>query len=125
MLEKRTPALAGAGAAGCQPGGDSLQLTENLSETLERIAADDRRWFKRHPRKRWRIRPPLPGEYPCGPVMAVRQVAPGARLRFAMFTDVLPGLTDRGLEYFIRAVIPPDHARLIDQLKAALARMAE
>lgn len=35
-----------------------------FGEQLERIAANDRRWFERHPKRRWRIRPPLPGKYP-------------------------------------------------------------
>ena len=119
MLEKRTPALAGTGAADGHVTGDVLQHTEIDAKALERIAADDRLWFQRHPRKRWRIRPPLPGEYPCGPQMAVRSFGP-ARMRFPVWGRIPLGLTDRGVELFMRAVLPPEHVRLLDEIEAIL-----
>jgi hypothetical protein len=123
-MRKTSNAPAGSGEGACHPGGDSPQLStigqhSKLAHRLERIAADDRRWFERHPRKRWRIRPPLPGEYPCGPQMAVRSFGP-ARMRFPVWGRIPLGLTDRGVELFMRAVLPPEHVRLLDEIEAIM-----
>ena len=88
---------------------------DTFAEQLELIAANDRQWFERHPRKRWRIRPPLPGEYPCGPQMAVRSFSP-ARMRFPIWGRIPLGLTDRGVELFMRAVLPPNATDLADKI---------
>ena len=118
------PAGSGEGAADCRPGGDKTQLStidpkSKLARSLERIAANDRQWFERHPKRRWRIRPPLPGEYPCGPQMAVRSFGP-ARMRFPVWGRIPLGLTDRGVELFMRAVLPPEHVRLLDEIEAIM-----
>jgi hypothetical protein len=90
-----------------------------FAEQVELIAAKDRQWFERHPKRRWRIRPPLPGEYPCGPQMAVRAFGP-ARMRFPVWGGIPLGLTDRGIELFMRAVLPRAHARLLDEIEAIM-----
>lgn len=90
-----------------------------LAEQLELIAANDRQWFERYPKRRWRIRPPLPGKYPCGPQMAVRSFGP-ARMRFSVWGQIPLGLTDRGVELFMRAVLPPEHVRLLDKIEAIM-----
>jgi hypothetical protein len=90
-----------------------------FTEQLELIAANDRQWFERHPKRRWRIRPPLPGEYPCGPQMAVRSFGP-ARMRFPVWGRIPLGLTDSGVELFMRAVLPPEHVRLLDEIEAIM-----
>ena len=64
-----------------------------FAEQLERIAANDLQWFERHPKRRWRIRPPLPGEYPCGPQMAVRYFGL-ARMRFPVWGRFPLGLAE-------------------------------
>lgn len=82
-----------------------------FAEQFELIAANDRQWFEQHPRARWRIRPTEPGQYPCGPQMAVRPFGP-ARMRFSVWGQLPLGLTDRGIELFMRAVLPPAYVRL-------------
>jgi hypothetical protein len=85
-------------------------------DCLERIAADDRRWFERHAKRRWRMRPAMPGEETATWV-AVRSFGP-ARLRFPLYGYVPLGLTDRGMDLFMTSILSPSQARLLDEVEA-------
>jgi hypothetical protein len=41
-------------------------------------------------------------------------------MRFALFGAVPAGLTDRGIEVFVRSIAPPEAVRLLDELEAIM-----
>ena len=84
------------------------ELEDLQSDPLEVAAAKranaiDQAWFRRHPTRAYRVRAPVPNEFPdfCRPavgterlVVLVKQVRPGTRLRCPLWADQWPSTND-------------------------------
>jgi hypothetical protein len=72
---------------------------------VERASAIDRAWFKRHPTRAYRLRLPVPNEFPddrppaagAERLVLVKQVLPGARLRWPIWAVQRPRDCDASL----------------------------
>lgn len=118
-METPAPVATGTGA-----GSGHSDCTRNYSKNdanwlancLERITENDRQWFSSDPRRRWRVRPALPGELP-GSHVAVRDIGGAARMRLQFINPIPPGLTDRGLDKFVELRAAPEQVRLIAEIE--------
>lgn len=87
-----------------------------LAKQLEQIIENDRRWFQRHPKRRWRIRAAMPGEVPNTQVL-VRDFEK-VRMRFQLDASIPPGLTDRGIDLFVKTNVSPQQVRTLESIEA-------
>ena len=96
------------------------EVEDPQSDPLEVAAAKrantiDQVWFKRHPARAYRVRAPVPNEFPdaCRPavgterlVVLVKQVRPGTRLRCPLWADRWPSTDDDCLARAWLAFVP-------------------
>lgn len=75
--------------------------TDAVYDAMEAASETDRVWFEAHPRRSYRVRPHIPGEWPPGSMATplrgwcaytvVRQVMPGFRVRRSFSAEGEPG----------------------------------
>jgi hypothetical protein len=83
-------------------------------DALEAASEDDRLWFEAHPHRQHRIRPYRPGEWPCHMpathlgwhhFTAVRQVAPGVRMRLSFQAEGQPASGEHAASRIFQLVL--------------------
>lgn len=126
-MEAPAPVATGrsAGSGRCDSTPDySRNDANSLERQLEQINDSDREFFRRHPKRRWRLRPAMQSE-PAGTTIAVLNVCEvrnvcRARMRFPLYGEVPEGLTDRGIDLLMQAITPPEWWRQAADVEAAL-----
>ena len=68
--------------------------TAPIPEPMEYDDRDDRAWFAAHPKRRWRLRDPRPGEMGTLAPATAAFAAAGVRFAIAVFQPA-PGMHDR------------------------------